>query len=106
MILYHIAKELGLGFILVLLDVKVFDKVSEEWAEFIYNNRKSSVTGFKHNYDIVIGPVANDGVVVQLNLFEQQFITLSELVNRLKYRDLSNQYYFGTEKSLSALQLI
>ena len=32
----------------------------EEWAEFVYNNRHASETGFSHSYDIVIGPVAND----------------------------------------------
>lgn len=86
--------------------VKVFESVSTEWAQFILQNRKSSETGFAHNYDIVVGPVANDGVVVQLNLFEQQFITLEELVNRLKFRDLNNQYFFGTEKSLHYLKKI
>ena len=88
------------------LNVKIFDKVSVEWAQFILQNRKASSTGFTHNYDIVIGPVANDGVVVQLNLFEQQFITIEELVKRLEYRHLNNQYFFGTERSLTYLKRI
>ena len=29
-----------------------------------------------HNYDIVIGPVADDGVVYQLNLYIQHLISL------------------------------
>ena len=87
-------------------EVKVFDGVSEEWADFILKNRKASLTGFSHSFDIVVGPVADDGVVLQLNLYEQQYITLSELVERLKYRDINNQYFFGTEKAIQTLQKI
>ena len=87
-------------------EVKVFDRVSEEWADFILKNRRASLTGFQHSFDIVVGPVADDGVVLQLNLYEQQYITLSELVERLKYRDINNQYYFGTEKAIQTLQRI
>lgn len=85
------------------LNVKIFNEVSEEWAQFIFNNRKSSETGFSHNYDIVIGPVADDGVVLQLNLFEQEFITLKELADRLKYKKLNNQYFFGTQRAIEKL---
>ncbi len=87
------------------LKIKIFDIVSEEWAEFIYKNRNASVNGFKHDYDIVYGPIADDGVVLQLNLYEQKYITIAELVKRLEYKKLNNQYYFGTEKSLSYLKV-
>lgn len=46
-----------------------FDKPSNEWAKFIMANRNSRKTGFTHDYDIVIGPVADDGLVVLLDLF-------------------------------------
>ena len=51
------------------LKVKVFSEVSEEWAMFILQNRRASRTGFRHDYDIVVGPIAEDGVVQQLDLF-------------------------------------
>ena len=45
-------------------DIKVlqFDFVCAEWAEFIYKNRSRTTPPYKHNYDIVIGPIADDGV--------------------------------------------
>ena len=88
------------------LNVKVFHTVSEEWAMFILQNRKASRTGFHHDYDIVFGPVADDSVVQQLDLFEMGLITLSQLVEALRYRDLNNQYFFGTERAVSKLTRI
>ncbi len=85
------------------LKVKVFNGVSEEWAEFILANRMSR--GKKvHDYDIVVGPVADDGVVYQINLYLQRIITLPALVKELEYRKLNSQYFFGTEKAISKLK--
>ncbi len=86
------------------LNIKTFPTVSEEWALFILNNRHASRTEFRHNYDIVIGPVADDGVVQQLDLYEMQLISLQQLVEALRYRKLNDQYYFGTERSLTYLR--
>lgn len=88
------------------LNVKIFDGVSEEWAAFIFENRRASETGFHHNYDIVIGPVADDGVVMQLDRYEMGKITLQQLVDELRYRKLNNQYYFGTERAIKYLTLL
>jgi len=86
------------------LNIKIFPCVSEEWALFILNNRHSSRNGFNHNYDIVVGPIADDGVVQQLDLYEMQLITLQQLVEALRFRELNNQYYFGTERALAYLK--
>ena len=88
------------------LNVKIFKDVSEEWADFIFQNRRASETGFKHDFDIVIGPVADDGVVMQLDRYELGQITLQQLVEELRYRKLNNQYFFGTEHAIQYLQLL
>jgi hypothetical protein len=48
------------------LNIKVFPSVSVEWAQFVLNNRDIQRAGFSHNYDIVVGPVADDTVAFQL----------------------------------------
>ncbi len=88
------------------LKVKIFSEVCIEWAEFILNNRHASRTGFVHDYDIVIGPVADDGVVQQLDLYEMGLISIEVLVEALRYRKINNQYFFGTSKSLLYLTKI
>lgn len=39
---------------------------SEEWAKFILLNRNNLTEKPAHEYDVVIGPIANDRVGVQL----------------------------------------
>ena len=49
------------------LNVLLFEKPSKEWAEFIYRNRTRSIPAFSHHYDIVMGPIADDGVAYLLS---------------------------------------
>ena len=44
-----------------VLNVKRFDALSEEWLEFIKENRSKG--GLQHNYDVVIRPVADDNTM-------------------------------------------
>lgn len=84
-----------------------FDDYSEAWAEFILANRNNPTSSPIHEYDIVIGPIANDRVGVQLWKYENQIIDLPTLVSKLKYmKGLTVQYFFGTEKALSILKRI
>lgn len=88
-----------------MLRVKDFGSTpTQEWAEFVLHNRYASRTGFTHNYDIVIGPVADDGVAYQLERYEEGIIDLDTLVEKLKYRTLNRQYFFGTPESISHLK--
>ncbi len=86
-------------------DVLKFEGVSEAWAEFILKNRMAQGQRM-HNHDIVVGPVADDGVVFQLNLYMQHLITIDTLVKELTYRKLNNQYYFGTECAIQQLRRV
>lgn len=87
-----------------VLNVKRFEIPSEEWALFILKNRHASMQHFHHDYDIIVGPVADDGVAYQLDRYERGMITLATLVEELQYKHLSRQYYFGTERSLKYLK--
>lgn len=87
------------------LKVKVFSKPSEEWAVFIHNNRNRALD-FHHDYDVVIGPIANDGVAYLLGRYEEGTITLPELVRGLEFKQLNNQYFLGTQKALDLLRRV
>ena len=45
-----------------LLNTKIFDGYSLEWAEFIFANRNNMTDIPIHEYDIVYGPIADDRV--------------------------------------------
>lgn len=87
------------------LKVKVFHRPDKEWAEFIYNNR-SRMSGFTHDFDIVIGPIADDGVAYLLSRFEEGIMTIDELAEELQYRKLNRQYFFGTQNAIKLLERI
>lgn len=83
--------------------VKRFEVPTEEWALFILANRNNEERKNNHVYDIVVGPVADDGVAFQLERYEQGLIALDVLVKELTYRKLNSQYFFGTEKAILKL---
>ena len=59
-----------------------------------------------HQYDVVIGPIADDGVAYLLNLYEEGLRTLEELAKELEYKDLNNQFCFLTDRAISLLHRV
>ena len=87
------------------LRVLRFDDYSEEWAKFILLNRNNASAEPAHDYDIVIGPIANDRVGVQLWKYETQAIDLPMLVHNLRnMKGITFQYFFGTERAIKTLK--
>jgi len=90
-----------------MLSLKVlrFDDYSEEWAKFILLNRNNASRQPAHDYDIVIGPIANDRVGVQLWKYENQSIDLPTLVHNLRnMKGITFQFFFGTERAIKILK--
>ena len=82
----------------------IFDGYSEEWVDFILENRNGLNSKI---YDFVYGPIADDKVGLQLNRFKDGIINKNQLIEMLKFhRGITFQYYFGTLKSLQFLQKI
>lgn len=81
-----------------------FDSPSEEWADFVHKNRTNR--NFKHDFDFVYGPVANDKVYAAFALFEDGFINKQELIAELKTYVLVNQLLLHTREALDCLSYI
>lgn len=89
------------------LNVKVFDGYTEEWADFVVANRKNLTDTPIHDYDIVIGPIADDTVGVQIRRYVMGYMTVGALVKELRYKgDKAVQYFFANEKALKTLKRI
>lgn len=89
------------------LNVKKFPiKACAEWFLFVDANRDRQNTQPIHDYDIVIGPIADDGVVLQLTNYREGIYSPEQVAQLLQDRYLDQQYYFGTEKALSILHKI
>lgn len=87
------------------LNVLEFNGPTAEWADFIFKNRSRSMD-FHHDYDIVYGPIANDGVAYLLGRYEEGSIGLDELAKELEYKKLNKQYFFANQKALEYLKRI
>ncbi len=82
-----------------------FEIPTTEWAEFIFKNRNRNAR-FKHDFDIVIGPIANDGVAYLLGRYEEGTLSLNELSKELTFKNLNNQYFFGTPEAIKHLIIL
>lgn len=86
--------------------IKIFDDYTEDWAEFVALNRRNRTNVQAHDYDIVIGPIADDKVGVQIRRYVNGYISTQKLIEELKFKEKSVQYFFGTERSLKLLKKI
>lgn len=86
------------------LNILNFKEATEEWLKFVFKNRQSDE--LVHQYDIVIGPVADDNLYQVLVSYENGVYDIEETIKRLKTYLLSNQISFHTLKSLECIKYI
>ena len=78
-----------------------FQQATREWLEFVCGNRCGR--GHERDYDVVIGPVADDKVYSVMIRFENGEYELEEALKRLKTEQLTDQVLFHSEKALRYL---
>lgn len=92
--------------------IKEFKSNNWEWAEFVMKNRdKSSESLYSHDYEIVIGPVADSSVDPIIAEYRDEYgedyleaANLRILASRLKYTGIPYiQYCFCTARALNYL---
>ena len=85
------------------LVVICFDAADEKWLDFICANRSGKNTG---DYDIVIGPVADDRVYRVVVEYENGDLDKEAALKNLKTEALCDQILFHTEKALGYLKYV
>ena len=89
------------------LRIKQFpEKATVEWFLFVDANRDRKNVEPIHHYDIVIGPIANDGVVLQLTNYREGIYSPGQAAQLLQDKYLDQQYFFGTDRALRYLRRI
>ncbi len=86
------------------LKVLQFDSYTMEWARFVLMNRKNRTRTLVHNYDIVIGPIADDVIGYQIRRVEEGIITEEQFLDEIKYHTVTIQYMFATDMAIQLLQ--
>ncbi len=86
-----------------LLNLKVqrFETANTDWLDYVVQNRRGqAVVG---DYDIVIGPVANDSTLPVIDDYMAGVYTKEEAVRRLLPQNLTDQYAFKSIEAISIL---
>ena len=93
------------------LSIRRFDRPDIQWATFVMNNRSaknidvnSPECNLINQYDIVIGPVANDDLALLFRQFEEGFVDIGILTREMTYKKLTNQYSFHTQRAVALLK--
>lgn len=91
---------------LSMLNIKRFECYTEEWAEFVYNNRDEK-QDFRHDFDLVYGPIANDTVGVQIRDLRERKISFDVFLKNLEYyKGITFQYAFCTLLAITKLKKV
>ena len=85
------------------LNIKTFKSANSEWFRFVLKNRITETTE-EIKYDLIIGPVANDGTFETIGLYNRKQIDEQTAIAALKTQKLKDQYVFKTNKALSFLK--
>ena len=88
-------------------DLKIlhFTQAQKEWLEYVTMNRKNQTIS-NDDYDIVIGPVANDKTIPVISLYFSGIYDIEETIKRLMPQKLCDQYTFRTEKAIKKLKFV
>lgn len=84
------------------LNIKEFTVMTEEWLDFIIACRQ----GKEHNYDIVIGAMADDQVYNYINDLLSGTITRTAFWELAKFRHPTHQIAFCTEEALKCINFV
>ena len=98
---YHIS---GTDVVKLFHENQIFEKMLIQ-HEYLHQVSFEEVLEFV-DYDVVIGPVADDNTMETVQLYIANILTASEAVERLRYNKVNNQVSFHTEKALQYLQLV
>ena len=82
------------------LAIKEFKEMTEEWLDFIIRCR----SGEPHNYDIVIGPMANDQIYNYIADYIDGAITRDQFWVLAKFKYPTHQMNFCTPQALACLE--
>jgi len=86
------------------LAIRRFPEPSLEWIDFVVANR-SDVT-YRHDYDLVVGKIANDRVGETISYVVQGVMRREDALERLRFQQINNQLAFCTEKAIARLRFV
>jgi hypothetical protein len=94
--------EFDLGSAKCSLRFRIFEKPNEEWLKYVVANRDDRETS--GDYDVVIGPMANDDVYQVVEYYQDGGITKQMAIDKLKVKKLFNQFVLKTDAAIAKIR--
>ena len=82
---------------------RYFDGATAEWLNFVVGNRRGEV---HHNFDLIMGPVANDKLYATITLYENGILDANAAIEQLNTHQLFDQLSFHTTKACKLLTFV
>ena len=80
-----------------------FNGATVEWLNFVVDNRRGEA---RHDYDLVMGPVANDKLYVTITLYENGVLDANAAIEQLRTHQLFDQLSFHTVEACKLLTFV
>ncbi len=80
-----------------------FSGATAEWLDFVVGNRKGEV---HHDFDLIMGPVANDKLYATIALYENGILDTNVAIKQLNTHQLFDQLSFHTNKACKLLTFV
>lgn len=84
------------------LQIKIFDDYSNEWLDFVVSCR----SGNSHDYDVVIGPMADDTIYDYIDAYMDGQMDEQKFFDLMKFKYPTNQISFHSGKALNQIDFI
>lgn len=84
------------------LNVRVFEDYTDEWLEFVVKCRSGKI----HEYDVVIGPMADDTIYDYIEAYTQGQMNKQKFFELMKFKHSTHQMSFHTIKALDSINFI
>ncbi len=85
------------------LNIMQYSGATVEWLDFVVANRRYAPI---HDYDIVLGPVANDNLYATISMYENGELSAEAAIVQLKTHVLFNQVSFHTQTAIANLRFV
>ena len=84
-------------------NVLYFNGATAEWLDFVVGNRRGDV---QHDFDLVMGPVANDKLYATIALYENGVLDASAAIEQLNSHQLFDQLSFHSAVACGLLRFV
>ena len=83
--------------------IMTYNGATIEWLDFVVANRRYAPL---HDFDIVLGPVANDNLYATISMYENGELSAEAAIVQLKTHVLFNQVSFHSHSAVKNLRFV